>query len=359
MKINFILPSLGESGGLKVIYRYAEEFIKLGHQVEFYFPIKPYSYKLEKYKNKFIYIIVALKMYLSRYYNYKIIKKFNYRGNVKLKPVLKISNKYIDNADVVIASAWPTAYDVEKLDEKKGKKFYFVQGYEVWDDEKKGKQSYFLNLQKIVIAEWIKKKLEDIGVKDKIYVVNNGLDIEYYKNDNKIYSNNEKVGCLMLSHHLETKGVLYGLQAFELAKSICPNIKLTMFGLEKLNSIPKYVEFIENPSMDEIKKLYCNNDIYIFPSIEEGWGLTVVEAMAAKCAVVGSNVGCLLELGINDNNALISEPKDFKTMSENIIKLVNDVNLRKKISENAFNSIQNLKWDESVSKFLKIIEGDS
>lgn len=358
MKISFVLPSLGESGGLKVIYRYAEEFIKLGHEVDFYFPMRPYSYKLQKYKSNAISRVVALKIYLSRYYHYKVIKDFNYRGKAKLKPVFQIDNNHLENADVVIASAWPTAYDVEKLSEEKGRKFYFVQDYEVWDDEEKGKQSYFLELQKIVIAEWIKKKLQDIGVQDNIHIINNGLDVEYYRNDNKVYSNDGEVRCLMLSHHLEKKGVAYGLQAFEMAKSICPQITLTMFGLEKLNNIPPYVNFVENPNLEEIKKLYSENDIFIFPSIEEGWGLTVVEAMAAKCAVVGSKVGCLLELGVNERNALISEPRNIEEMAKNIIRLVNDVNLRKIISENGFASVQDLNWNEATNKFLKVLEGE-
>lgn len=358
MKISFVLPSLGESGGLKVIYRYAEEFIKLGHEVDFYFPMKPYSYKLQKYKNKVIYKVMALKMYLSRYYHYKIVKDFNYTGKAKLRPVFEINNKYLENADVVIASAWPTAYDVEKLSEEKGKKFYFVQDYEIWDDEEKGKQSYFLKLTKIVIAEWIKKKLQDIGVQDNIYIINNGLDVEYYRNNNKVYSNKGEVRCLMLSHHLEKKGVSYGLQAFEGAKRICPHITLTMFGLEKPNNIPSYIKFVENPSLEEIKELYSKSDIFIFPSIEEGWGLTVVEAMASKCSIVGSNVGCLLELGVNEINALISEPRDSKEMSKNIVRLVKDVKLRKIISENGFNCVQNLNWNESVNKILKVLEGN-
>lgn len=42
------------------------------------------------------------------------------------------------NADYIIATAWPTAYDVAKLSDKKGKKYYFIQDFEVWDDKKGG-----------------------------------------------------------------------------------------------------------------------------------------------------------------------------------------------------------------------------
>ena len=42
MKINFVIPTPGNTGGLQVIYKYAEEFQKKGHDVRIYYPLKLY-----------------------------------------------------------------------------------------------------------------------------------------------------------------------------------------------------------------------------------------------------------------------------------------------------------------------------
>lgn len=45
----------------------------------------------------------------------------------------EVIEKSIPDADVVFATAWETAYTVSRLHEKKGRKYYFVQNYEIWD----------------------------------------------------------------------------------------------------------------------------------------------------------------------------------------------------------------------------------
>ncbi len=45
----------------------------------------------------------------------------------------KLIEQSIPDADVVIATAWQTAYTVDRLSDNKGDKFYFVQNYEIWD----------------------------------------------------------------------------------------------------------------------------------------------------------------------------------------------------------------------------------
>lgn len=52
MKINFVIPTPGNTGGLQVIYKYAEEFQKKGHDVRIYYPLKLYllDYSLNKFR---------------------------------------------------------------------------------------------------------------------------------------------------------------------------------------------------------------------------------------------------------------------------------------------------------------------
>ena len=97
------------------------------------------------------------------------------------------------------------------------------------------------------------------------------------------------------------------------------------------------------------------SDIFIFPSLEEGWGLTPLEAMACGCVVVGTNVGFALDIGKNKENVMISSPGDIEGMVENIIELIENPTLRNHISELARKSISDLDWENSCSKMEKCI----
>ncbi|WP_054645599.1 glycosyltransferase [Secundilactobacillus oryzae] len=76
-----------------------------------------------------------------------------------------------------------------------------------------------------------------------------------------------------------------------------PEIKVKTFGFKKPIEFPKLIEFLENPSKDELNKWYDSIDIFYVPSLYEGWGLPAMEAMARGCAVIGANTGCLKEFG--------------------------------------------------------------
>ena len=159
----------------------------------------------------------------------------------------------------------------------------------------------------------------------------------------------------MLYHELPKKGVSNGLKAFNIAKKEYHRMSLTMFGLTSPKDLSDDILFVKDPSLDQLTKLYAESDVFIFPSLEEGWGLTVIEAMASGCAVVGTNTGCLAELGNNNVNALISEPGDVEDMANNILKICNDEQMRKRISMEGERTADLCSWDMSVNKFLSLI----
>lgn len=350
-KINFVLNNVGTSGGAKVVRKYASNLNKMGYDTCIYVPLIPYIYGNQ---NAFIKFLRKIKGIIRNFYNYFIKKEQKKFKECHYKVALLIRNQFIRDADATIATAWPTSFDVDRLNDNKGKKFYFVQDYEIWDVEELGKKSYELNLNKIVISNWIKEQIEKQGIKSNMPILFNGLDIDIYKNDNKIYKK-DIITCLMLSHDNPKKGIKDGINSFELAHKKNPNLKLVMFGLHKPKEIPEYVKFYENPNQDQIAKLYRDSDIFIFPALQEGWGLTVVEAMSARCAVVGTKTGCLVDIGKDNYNALISKPGDIETMSNNILKLSKDEKLRKNISENGYETVKDMNWQKQTEKLIQIL----
>lgn len=341
MKINIILPMLAKSGGSAVIYRYVEILRNQGHDIIVYKPI--ISFNMRRYPSR-------IKNYIHKLYcTCKGIPRIFSRNNIVDRFIPIVSDMFIRDADIVIATSWPTTFSVNKLKNKKGKKIYFIQDFEIWDNEEFGLKSYLLPLNKIVISSWINQQLKDKLNLGPYPIVFNGLDKDSFKNLNKIYNNHGKpIRCLMLNHVSEKKGINDGIRAFEIARNIYPNIVLESFGLCSNRNLPYHVKYTQNPTRQELVELYCNSDIFIFPSHTEGWGLTPLEAMACKCAVVGTNTGFVHDLGKNGINMLISECGDINDISQNIVKLAKNPKLREKISEEGFATASQLDWYSSA-----------
>lgn len=349
MKINFILPFTQLTGGIKIAFEYSNRLSEKGHDVVCYVPMRSYKFN----NHGLIGNVKRLKASIGNTFKRgSKVKWFNLNIPIKLVPSIK--NAFIRDADVIIATAWPTAYDVYNLNKFKGKKFYFIQHYEIWSGCKEEvNESYKLPLKQIVIAKWLMDLMKEKFNKDNVNLVYNGIDFNEFSNKNKKINTNKII--TMLYHDLEWKGYEDGLKAFEMVKKRIPNLKLVLFGLKKGDNIPRYSEFHLNPSKTELNNIYSKSDVFIFPSRNEGWGLTPLEAMACKCAVVGTNTGAVKEIGINGKNMLISKSQDIEGLASNLEKIILCNKLLEDISLEGYKTALKFSWDKSVNKFEKVL----
>ena len=345
MRINFVLPSIGTSGGIDVVNQYADTLSILGHDVVIYKEIL--SPNMHRYRS-------PLKNMAHRIWcSLKAIKGVTGKG-IHDQYVFKISGNNVRNADAIIATSWPTAYEVSSLPENLGKKWYFIQGFEVWDNKELGIESYKLPLNKVVVSSWINNRLReelDIGPFPVIY---NGIDTSMFNDANRTKHNG--ITFLMLNHTLEKKGIRQGLEAYNRIHRLYPNTKLRMFGMCSNENLPNEVEYHQDPSKDLLVSLYKDTDIFIYPSLEEGWGLTPIEAMACGCAVVGTRTGFVLDIGRHGENMMISEPGDVEGMVKNIDILMNDRDMIDNISNAGIRTTEQLSWSESAELFLRLLQ---
>ena len=63
----------------------------------------------------------------------------------------------------------------------------------------------------------------------------------------------------------------------------------------------------------EMRALYQMADLFVYPSLYEGFGLPVLEAMASKCLFLASDISCLRE--VVENKGLLFNPKEGKELA--------------------------------------------
>jgi glycosyltransferase involved in cell wall biosynthesis len=98
-----------------------------------------------------------------------------------------------------------------------------------------------------------------------------------------------------------------------------PELRLVLTGQGDLGALPPGVEARGRVSRDELVHLYQGAAALVFPSLYEGFGMPVVEAMACGCPVACSNVASLPEVA--GDAARLFDPRDV----DEIVAAVEDV----------------------------------
>lgn len=352
MKITFCLPQPGNNpiGGYKVVYEYANRMAALGNKITIVYDC---NRLFHKDKSDFIRL---LKIFI-KYNRNKSWFKLN--NKIKLKYALHgIKNEDFPEADYVVATAIETVEKIMDLKKSKGEKIYFIQDIENWrvgDDYVNSTYAQPFH-KKIVISNWIKKRVDKYSVNGPAIVINNGLDFKKLGVVNEIeYRNPYTVSVLY--HALEHKGSKYAIAALIKLKRDIPELKVEMFGApERPLDLPEWIHYTRRASAEQVKNIYNSTAIFLSSTINEGFGLTGAESMACGCALVSTNYEGVKEYAEDGENAILCPVRDAESLYLAMKDLMVNGEKRIRIAKTGYKDVQKLNWNESVNKFIEVLK---
>jgi glycosyltransferase involved in cell wall biosynthesis len=301
-------------------------------------------------------------------------------GNIAtLKKIFKICKE--ENIDVVVSHHSAPLFKIAiiyiniMLRRIKTIAYAHANAYDICDGDKKS----FLYIKKIIhrtafnmsdatvaISESVRESLINyLGVKEnKIHVIYNGVSLKKFEPIYKKMTDN-KVNFIYVGRLIKYKGVQSILKALALIdEEVNFNIKIVGDGsyrlqlqnLSKELGLEERVEFCGNRR--DVPELLGKSDVFIhMPVWEEGFGITVVEAMAAGKICIVSNSGALSELITDEKNGFLVEKGNVEELASKIkevtYKLSNDE--IKKIRENAVNKAKEFSIEEYTDNLDDLI----
>lgn len=118
--------------------------------------------------------------------------------------------------------------------------------------------------------------------------------------------------------------------------------------------VSERVKFLDFVSDEDLPPLYKNAVCYALPSLYEGFGLPVLEAMKFGCPVVTSNVSSLPEAG--GDAALYFNPEDVDDIVKSLESIIQSSELRDKLIKKGYEQVKKFSWEKTAKETLKVLE---
>lgn len=140
-----------------------------------------------------------------------------------------------------------------------------------------------------VVGEWAAEDLQaNWGVAaEKIRVVGIGYGDIPPCLDQRDYGNGATL--FVAKVRFEQKGGWVLVDAFRAARSVNPNLTLTIVHPPNLNIEEPGIRLLSGISWDELQQLYCSHALFAMPAIWEPWGLVYLEALVSRTPILGVN----------------------------------------------------------------------
>ena len=221
----------------------------------------------------------------------------------------------------------------------------------------------------IALTEDMKNEMQKFCDRD-ILVIPNGIDLEVFKDLSRETARTRlKIGAnasviLFIGRLHSVKGVRYLIKSIKIVKNKNRDVRLFLVGdgeeriyLENLVKdlvLDDYVRFIGAVPNEEVPEYMVAADVFVLPSLSEGFPVVILEAMASGLAIITSRVGGLPEIIKNKENGFLVEPKNPEEIAERILLLLEDDALREEISRNNLKIVGEYTWESVVGRLERV-----
>jgi glycosyltransferase involved in cell wall biosynthesis len=216
------------------------------------------------------------------------------------------------------------------------------------------------------VSQKVALELKEYGIThSRITVIRNGVDIKSFFPDRQ--KDNTEDYVLYTGVLRARKGLFDFIQCAKYINKIRPNTKFLICGkgsfrtkletLVRRMGLEQQILFLGYVDRKRLIRLYQNASVHVVPSHYEGMPTVLLEAMSCGLPVVATNIGGNNEVISSGINGLLVPPKSPKVMAEAILRLLDDVSLRKRIGAAARDTVvMNYTWDKVTDKIVECYE---
>ncbi len=221
----------------------------------------------------------------------------------------------------------------------------------------------------VILADSLNTKSDIVNLlgvpEKKVQVLYPAINDEYLDLSEKVDTYKQKYIYLNASS-FRRKNILNTIQAFARSKHV-HGLGLVISGLlsnheakqvhdiAEKHGVRNRIKFLGYVTDEEVKSLYRNAELFVYPSLYEGFGLPIAEAMSQECLVINSNTSSCIEL--NNDPLLTFDPTNVDEIT-NTLNNALDLSKERKANIIGANQFKARQFTPSncAQQFLKMLE---
>lgn len=211
----------------------------------------------------------------------------------------------------------------------------------------------------LALTKDMRQKMQGIYDRD-ISIVPNGVELERFKIPPRDKRKDDAKAVIFVGRLHPLKGVQYLIEAMVIVHQELPDVKLVVVGdgieraklekfAEELN-LNGCIQFTGQLPQESIPRLMHQAEVFVLPSISEGFGIVNLEAMAAGLPIVATNVGGIPDVIEEGVNGFLINAKNSDEIAGKLLILLQDDGMRKEISVNNKWKAELYAWDKITAK---------
>ncbi|WP_050613738.1 glycosyltransferase family 4 protein [Bacillus testis] len=335
LKIGYLLPHHGMTGGMKMLLNQMDLLHKQGHHITAFFKGEEGSTVLPKWAD----IEVDRQV---------------------LVPLDHLLKDHCRDCDVIVAG-W--IYQLAEMQNANTPVFYWEQGHEsLFGDipEYSHIQAirsslalcYKAGIPILSVSNFVSRVLSArYGLETD--VLPNGIDVEKYTPVESRPPSDRPTILLVGNPNLRFKSFNDAIKTLSIVWAKGHRFKVKWV----CQTVPAHtavfpIEYIVQPKESELVSCYQNADLFLYTSWYEGFGMPPLEAMACGLPVVMTDCGGVKEYALNHYNCLMAEPGDHWALAEHVASLLADQEKRRYLAANGRMTALDFRYEKVMPQLV-------
>jgi glycosyltransferase involved in cell wall biosynthesis len=211
----------------------------------------------------------------------------------------------------------------------------------------------FLSVPRYATSEGARKSAERLGIPVR-KVIYGGIDLSLFH----ALPVRDRAAPLVITLYCDPnvqKGRSVGVDALKTLKSVAENTQLCSIGHVSAEEAKVFDHNYGYLHGEEYAGALQHSDIFVYPSLYDGFPAPPLQAMACGAALVTTAVEGVTEYGAHEHNCLLCEPGKAEAMRDQIVRLIEDRELRERLQANGPKTAEAFSVERSARQLLEFL----